>query len=331
MRSISYARATDVADAIATVSSDPGNAYLAGGTTEIDLLRLDVVRPSGLVDINALPLNRVDDLPDGGLRIGALARMSEVAEAPGVVERFPMIAQALVLGASAQLRHMASIGGNLLQRVRCSYFRDVGCPCNKRDPGTGCSAIDGINRGHAILGSSEHCIATHPSDLAVALVALDAVVRVEGPLGDRAIPIDDFFLLPGDTPHLEHPIHHGELIVAVEVPPAPVARRSLYMKIRDRESYEFALASVAVAMRVEGGVIAEARLALGGVATKPWRARRAEQILVGAPARSETFTRAAREELAAAVPRRFNAFKIELAQRAVARALGTALDAGGVA
>ena len=331
MRPVSYARATDVADAIATVSADPDSAFLAGGTTEVDLLRLNVVQPSGLVDINALPLEAIEDLPDGGLRIGALARMSDVAEAPGVVERFPMIAQALVLGASAQLRHMASMGGNLLQRVRCSYFRDTQSACNKREPGTGCSALEGINRGHAILGTSDHCIATHPSDVAVALVALDAVVHTEGPHGERAIPIDEFFLLPGDTPHREHPLEHGELIVAIEVPGLPVARRSLYLKVRDRESYEFALVSVAVALRLEGGVIGDVRLALGGVATKPWRARRAEQILAGAPAEQASFARAAREELAPAVPRRFNAFKVELAQRTIVRALETAVTMGGAA
>jgi xanthine dehydrogenase YagS FAD-binding subunit len=331
MRPISFARATAVADAIATVSADSNLAFLAGGTTAVDLLRLDVLRPSGLVDINALPLTEIEDLDGGGLRIGALARMSDVAEAPGVLERFPMISQALVLGASAQLRNMASIGGNLLQRVRCSYFRDPASPCNKRDPGIGCSALEGVNRGHAILGTSEHCIATHPSDLAVALVALGAVVHTEGPLGSRAIPIDEFFLLPGDTPEREHPIEHGELIVAVEVPAAPVARRSLYLKVRDRESYEFALASVAAALRVEGGVIAEARVALGGVATKPWRARRAERILTGAAATSEIFARAAHAELAPAMPRGLNAFKVELAERTIVRALELLLSTGGAA
>jgi len=328
MRPVSYARATSVADAIATLRSRPDAAYLAGGTTEIDLLRLDVVRPDALVDINALPLSRIEDLPDGGLRIGALAKMSDVAETPGVVERFPMLAQALLLGASAQLRNMATIGGNLLQRVRCSYFRDVASPCNKREPGTGCSALEGVNRGHAILGTSEHCIATHPSDLAVALVALDAIVHTEGPQGRRAFPIDEFFLLPGDTPHLEHPTEHGELIAAVEVPAAPLARRSLYLKVRDRESYEFALASVAAAMEVEGGVIRAARVALGGVATKPWRARRAEQVLAGAPAQRDTYARAAREELERATPRQFNAFKVELAQRAIVRALESLAETG---
>src|SRR4051812_19886613 len=302
MRPLSYARATDVAGAIATVSADRDSAFLAGGTTEIDLLRLNVVQPRLLVDINPLPLNRVEDLPDGGLSIGGLARMSDVAATPGVIERYPMIAQALVLGASAQLRNMASMGGNMMQRVRCSYFRDTQADCNKRDPGSGCAALGGINRGHAILGTSEHCIATHPSDVAVALVALDAVLHTAGPRGERAIPIDDFFLLPGDTPQREHPLEHGELIVAIEVPAAPVARRSLYIKLRDRESYEFALVSVAAALRVDDGVIGEVRLALGGVGTKPWRARLAEQELLGAPAEQASFTRAAWAELAPAVP-----------------------------
>ena len=330
MRPISYSRATDVASAIATASTDPEYAFLAGGTTEVDLLRQNVVQPVGLVDINDLPINEIEDLPDGGLRIGALARMSEVAEAPGVVERFPIIVQALVLGASPQLRHMASMGGNLLQRVRCGYFRDARSACNKRAPGSGCAALEGINRGHAILGTSEHCIATHPSDLAVALMALDAVVHTEGPTGERAIPIDDFFLLPGDTPHLEHPLEHGELIVAIEVPGTPMARRSLYLKVRDRESYEFAMVSVAAALQVDDGVISEVRLALGGVATKPWRARRAEQVLVGGPAEHGSFARAALEEFAPAVPRRFNGFKVELAERAMVRALET-LAIGGAA
>ena len=329
MRPISYARATDVTEAIATVSANSESAFLAGGTTEIDLLRQNVLRPSALVDINALPLDQVEELPGGGLRIGALARMSDVAEAPGVAEQFPLIAQALVLGASPQLRHMATMGGNLLQRVRCSYFRDAVSPCNKRDPGTGCAALDGINRGHAILGTSEHCIATHPSDVAVALVAVDAVVHTEGPAGERAIAIDDFFLLPGDTPHIEHPLEHGELIVAIEVPALPVARRSLYLKVRDRESYEFALASAAVAIGVTDSVITEVRLALGGVGTKPWRARRAEQLMIGEPADRETFVRAAREALAPAVPRQLNAFKVELAQRTIVRALETVMTMGG--
>jgi xanthine dehydrogenase YagS FAD-binding subunit len=276
-----------------------------------------------LVDINDLPLNHVEDLPDGGLRIGALARMSDVAQVAGVVRRFPVISQALLLGASAQLRNMASMGGNLCQRVRCSYFRDVTSPCNKRDPGSGCAALGGFNRGHAILGTSDSCIATHPSDVAVALVAMDAVVQTRGPGGERAIPIDDFFLLPGDTPEREHPLEHGELITAIEVPATPAARRSVYLKFRDRESYEFALVSVAAAVHSQDGTITDVRLALGGVGTKPWRARRAEASLLGQPASEANFAEAARQELATAEPRPLNAFKVELAQRAVIRALAT--------
>jgi xanthine dehydrogenase YagS FAD-binding subunit len=252
--------------------------------------------------------------------------MSDVARAPGVIERFPVISQALVLGASAQLRNMASMGGNLCQRVRCSYFRDPASPCNKRDPGTGCSALDGVNRGHAILGTSDHCIATHPSDVAVPLTALDAVVHTSGPGGERAIGMDGFFLLPGDTPQREHPLEHGELITAIEVPGAPVARRSVYLKFRDRQSYEFALASVAAAVRIEDGAVAEVRLALGGVGTRPWRARRAEAALLGQPAIAASFAEAARQELAAATPHPMNAFKVELAQRAIVRALNTLTD-----
>jgi xanthine dehydrogenase YagS FAD-binding subunit len=326
MRPLTYTRATDADEAISAASADAQSAYLAGGTTEVDLIRLNVRRPTLLVDINALPLVGIDNLPGGGLRIGAMERMSDVAVAPSVTQRFPMIEQALLLGASAQLRNMASMGGNLCQAVRCSYFRDGISPCNKREPASGCSAMDGFNRGHAVLGTSDHCIATHPSDLAVALVALDAVVHTRGPSGQRAIAIDDFFLLPGDTPDKEHPLDHGELIVTIEVPPAPVAKRSIYLKFRDRESYEFALVSVGVAMRVEDGAIAEARLALGGVATKPWRARLAEQSLIGRPPNKETFEAAARAELAAAVPRKYNAFKIELAQRAIVRGLNSVLE-----
>jgi xanthine dehydrogenase YagS FAD-binding subunit len=234
-----------------------------------------------------------------------------------------MISQALLQGASAQLRNMASMGGNLCQRARCSYFRDATSPCNKRDPGSGCAALSGFNRGHAILGTSDKCIATHPSDVAVALVALDAVVHTRGARGERAIPIDDFFLLPGDTPEQEHPLEHGELITAIEIPETPVARQSVYLKFRDRESYEFALVSVAAAVRVADGVVAEVRLALGGVGTKPWRARRAERSLLGQPAQESSFAKAARQELSMATPRPLNSFKVELAQRAIVRALTT--------
>jgi xanthine dehydrogenase YagS FAD-binding subunit len=321
MRPLSYVRAADAADAVATVSADPASAFLAGGTTEIDLIRAGVARPDRLVDINRLPFAEVEDLPDGGLRIGALARMSDVARTPAVIERYPGISQALLLGASEQLRNMASMGGNLCQRVRCAYLRDGVSPCNKRDPGSGCSALDGINRGHAILGTSEHCIATHPSDVAVALVAFDAVVHTLGPNGERTIAIDDFYLFPGDTPAIEHPLEHGELIVAIEVPAVPAARRSLYLKFRDRQSYEFALVSIAAAVDVQDGVLADVRLALGGVGTKPWRARYAEAQLAGAPATAEVFAHAAAVELSRATVREHNAFKVELAQRAIVRAL----------
>src|ERR1700756_1780057 len=289
MRPLSYARATDVDGAIAAVARRGDGAFLAGGTTEVDLLRQNVLRPALLVDINDLPLNQIEDLPGGGLRIGALARMSDVARAPGVRDRFPVISQALLLGASAQLRNMASMGGNLCQRVRCSYFRDTTSPCNKRDPGSGCSALDGFNRGHAILGTSDKCIATHPSDVAVTLVALDAVVHTRRPAGERAIGIDDFFLPPGDTPEREHPLEHGELITAIEVPGWPAARRSVYLKFRDRQSYEFALVSVAAAVYVADGTIAEVRLGLGGGGTQPRRAPRAEASLLGQPAIGASF------------------------------------------
>jgi xanthine dehydrogenase YagS FAD-binding subunit len=323
VRPLSYARAADAGAAIALVARHPEGTFLAGGTTEVDLTRQDVLRPELLVDINDLPLADVAHLPDGGLSIGALARMSDVARAEGVIARFPVISQALLLGASAQLRNMASMGGNLCQRERCGYFRDPPWPCNKREPGSGCAALDGFHRGHAILGTSDKCIATHPSDVAVALAALDAVVLTRGPSGERAIGIDDFFLLPGDTPEREHPLEHGELITAIEVPAAPVARRSVYLKFRDRQSYEFALASVAAAIRVENGTVAEVRLALGGVATKPWRARHAEASLLGQPATEASFAAAARLELVQAAPRQQNAFKVELAQRAIVRALNT--------
>lgn len=333
MRPISYSRAPDTATAVAVVSADPTSDFLAGGTTEIDLLRQNVLQPRRLVDINDLPLTGVETTPQGGLRIGALARMSEVAAAPAVRERFPMICQALELGASPQLRHMASMGGNLLQRVRCSYYRDAQSPCNKREPGTGCSAIDGFSRSHAVLGTSEHCIATHPSDVAVALTALDARVHTVGRDGERSYAVDDFFLLPGDSPHREHPMEHGALITAIEVPPTPVARHSLYLKVRDRESYEFALASVAAAVSVVDGTIADVRVALGGVATKPWRARRVEDFLVGAAIGRDGFRHAARAELVEARPTPMNAFKVELAQRAIVRALETltGLDGGSPA
>jgi len=324
MRPLTYTRAATIEDAVALVAADPATAFLAGGTTEVDLIRAGVSRADHLVDINALPLAGVEATADGGLRIGALARMSDVARAPAVAERFPAISRALVLGASEQLRNMASLGGNLRQRTRCAYLRDGVSPCNKRAPGSGCAALEGFNRGHAILGTSDHCIATHPSDVAVALVAFDAVVETHGPAGGRRIAIDDFFLEPGTTPDIEHPLAHGELIVAIDVPPAPIARRSIYLKFRDRQSYEFALVSVAVALEVREGVVAGVRLALGGVGTRPWRARRAEAALLGQPADAIAFRRAAQAELEHAAPREHNGFKVELAKRALIRGLAEA-------
>jgi xanthine dehydrogenase YagS FAD-binding subunit len=328
MRPLSYVRPRTVDEAIATVAGNPSSAFLAGGTTEVDLIRLNVTKPDVLVDINALPLADVTLAPDGGLRIGALSRMSDVARHPDVMDRYPGMSQALLLGASEQLRNMASMGGNMCQRTRCAYFRDGISACNKRSPGTGCSALDGINRGHAILGTSEHCIALHPSDVAVALIALDAVVRTLGPEGTRSIPIDDFFLLPGDTPHVEHPLAQGELITQIDVPGLPLARTSQYHKFRDRQSYEFALTSVFAAIEVSGGTVAAVRLALGGVGTKPWRARIAEQALVGGPATADAFAAAAAAELRPAVTRPMNAFKVELAERTIVRGLMTAMDGG---
>jgi xanthine dehydrogenase YagS FAD-binding subunit len=320
MRPITYSRAADVDDALA-LAAHPASAFLAGGTNEVDLIRAGISPSAHLVDINDLPLTGVEDRADGGLNIGALARMSDVARTPSVAHRYPAISRALLLSASEQLRNMASMGGNLRQRTRCGYLRDGISPCNKREPGSGCAALEGLNRGHAVLGTSERCIATHPSDVAVALVAFDAVVRTLGSRGERALPIDDFFLLPGDTPEVEHPIGPGELILGIEVPGAPIARRSTYLKFRDRQSYEFALVSVAAAIAVHDGIVAEVRLALGGVGTKPWRARRAEAELVGGPADEAAFRRAAAAELEAAVVRKHNAFKVELAQRAIVRGL----------
>ncbi len=326
MRPLTYSRATDTDDALALAAAHPTSAFLAGGTTEVDLIRAGVSHSEHLIDINDLPLTAVEDRPDGGLHIGALARMNDVARTPSVVRRYPAISRALLLGASEQLRNMASMGGNLRQRTRCAYLRDGVSPCNKREAGSGCAALNGLNRGHAILGTSEHCIATHPSDVAVALAAFDAVIRIVGVDGERSLPIDEFFLLPGDTPEVEHPIGPGELIVGIDVPGVPLAERSIYLKFRDRQSYEFALVSVAAAIEVDDGVVSAVRLALGGVGTKPWRARRAEAVLLGTPANEASFRRAAAAELEDAVVREHNAFKVEFAQRAVVRGLTHSLN-----
>jgi len=281
-----------------------------------------------LVDINALPLAKIESLPNGGIRIGAMARNSDVAHHDMVRSRYLVLSEALLSGASPQLRNMATVGGNIMQRTRCYYFRDLTFACNKRAPGSGCPAIDGFNRIHAILGASEKCIATHPSDMNVALVALDAVIRVQGPKGDRTIPFEQFHLEPGNTPERETVLEPGELITAVDLPASSFAARSHYLKVRDRASYEFALASVAVALEMNGGTIGAARLAVGGVATRPWRAHGVEKILAGQQPSEALFARAARASVEGAKPRGDNAFKVELLQRAVTKALRTVTNTG---
>lgn len=325
MINFEFTHALSVDDALGAAAVR-SSKFVAGGTTLIDLMKLDVERPARLVDINALggvdsALAAVTDLPNGGLRLGALARMSDVAWDARVRERFPVVSQSLLLAASGQLRNMATMGGNILQRTRCPYFRDTAMACNKREPGTGCSALTGITRTHAILGTSDKCIATHPSDFAVALVALDATVRVRGTAGDRTIPIADFHLLPGQHPERENALAPGELITAIELPALPFARHSLYLKVRDRASYAFALASAAVAVDVQGGMIRAARIALGGVGTKPWRSKAAEHVLIGRSPTSALFRSAAAAALQGATPRKDNAFKVRLAQSALERAL----------
>ena len=295
--------------------------YLAGGTTLIDLMKLRVETPPALVDITPLPLGDISELENGGVRVGAMVRNSDMARHDLIRNRYPLLSQAILSGASPQLRNMATTSGNLLQRTRCCYFRDRTLPCNKRDPGSGCGAIDGENRIHAVLGGSQHCIATHPSDMCVALAALDATVRVRGPQGERAIRFADFHRLPGDQPDREHDLARDELILSVDVPPLPFAVRSTYLKVRDRASYAFALASAAVALDVHDGVIRQARVALGGVATKPWRAHEAEIALMGQRPGLDVFRSAADAALRGAVARRHNAFKIELAKRTLVRAL----------
>jgi xanthine dehydrogenase YagS FAD-binding subunit len=319
-----YVRATDVDAAVAAVSADPAAAYLAGGTTQLDLMLKDgVVWADRLVDITRLPLGGVTR-GDGAIRVGALTTMEELAADPTVVERLPVVREALLAGASTQLRNMATIGGNLLQRTRCRYFRDpTVAACNKRQPGSGCAAVSGAARMHAILGASEHCIALHASDLCVALVALDAVVHTQGPGAARSIPLTEFYRIPGATPDVENVLEHGELITAVEVPLLPAGARSGYLKVRDRVSYEFALTSAAVALTIQSGVIAEARVGLGGVGTVPWRAWAAEEVLRGAPAQLETFRAAAEAALEGAWTVPGTAFKVELGKRTLVRALET--------
>ena len=328
MRPFSYSRAVAIDDALAALR-DPSTKLLAGGTNLLDLMKGDVEHPAALVDITRLPLADVAELPGGGLRIGALVRNSDAANHPLVRSRYPLLSQAFVAGASPQLRNMATVGGNLLQRTRCHYFYDVAYrECNKRAPGTGCAAREGHNRQHAILGASEQCVATHPSDMAVALAALDAVVQVRGPNGGRSIPLADFHRLPGDTPERDTNLARDELIVAVDLPPSPFAGHAHYLKVRDRASYAFALVSVAAALDLDAGRVRNVRIALGGVAHKPWRALEAERRLVGNPLATDAIVAAGAAAVAGARPLAENAFKVTLAERAVVQALRTA---GGLA
>jgi xanthine dehydrogenase YagS FAD-binding subunit len=319
-----YARANDVADAVRLIAGDANAKFVAGGTNLIDLMKVDVERPTKVIDITRLPLKQVERTSEGGLRIGALVRNTDLAYHPQLESNYPVLASAIMAGASQQLRNMASTGGNLLQRTRCAYFYDTATPCNKRQPGSGCSAIEGLNRMHAILGTSEACIAAHPSDMCVALVVLDAKVHVTGASGDRTIAFADFHRLPGNTPERDTNLNPGEIITAVELPAKGFAKNYTYLKIRDRLSYAFALVSVAVGLELEGDTIREGRFALGSVAHKPWRDPQAEAALRGQPANAETFARAADVVLRDARGFGHNTFKLDLARRCIVRALAQA-------
>jgi xanthine dehydrogenase YagS FAD-binding subunit len=321
MINFEYSRARDVADAVRQIAADPHAKFIAGGTNLIDLMKYDVERPARLIDISRLPLTTVEETASGGIRIGALVPNSDLSYHPLIEQRYPILASAIRAGASQQLRNMASTGGNLLQRTRCSYFYDVATPCNKREPGSGCSAIDGHNRMHAILGTSEACIATHPSDMCVALAALEANVHVAGPAGERVLAFADFHRLPGETPQRDANLEANEIVTAIELPARGFAKNYTYIKIRDRLSYAFALVSVAAALEMDGDSIKEARLALGGVAHKPWREKPAEAALRGEPATPASFNSAADALLRGAKGYGHNDFKIELARRAIVRAL----------
>jgi xanthine dehydrogenase YagS FAD-binding subunit len=319
LRPFRYERAANAAEAVALLASDEEAMFLGGGTNLVDLMRLGVETPGLLVDVSRLSLDAIEETDEGGLLIGAAVRNSDLAAHERVCDRYPALAEGVLAGASGQLRNLATVGGNLLQRTRCAYFQDVTKPCNKREPGSGCPAREGEHRNLAVLGWSEQCVATHPSDMAVALDALDAEVRVEGPTGRRAIPLDDFHRLPGDEPSRDTVLERGELITAVALPP-PIGR-SRYRKVRDRASFAFAIVSVAAQLALDGEAVADVRLALGGVAHKPWRARTAEDALRGAPATAESFARAADAELAQARPLRDNGYKLVLARNAIVRSL----------
>jgi xanthine dehydrogenase YagS FAD-binding subunit len=327
MNEFRFNRATTLAQAVqagsksSTAQLGATVRFVAGGTNLVDLMKLQVEHPEQVVDINSLPLNKVERVSGGGLRIGALVRNSDLAHDPNVVRDYTVLSQALLSGASPQLRNMATTGGNLLQRTRCVYFRDIAHECNKRNPGSGCAAMEGHNRMLAILGTSDTCIATNPSDMNVALTALEATVQIQGVKGQRTVPISEFFLLPGSTPNRETVLEPGDLITSVTLPAPSPDTRSVYLKLRDREAYEFALASAAVVATVDGGTLRRVRVALGGVGTKPWRSTEAEQALEGKPVGSATFRAAAEAALRDAKPRSGNAFKVELSKRCLVRAL----------
>ena len=327
MKEFTFERLARATDAAGAVAARPGAMFLAGGTTLVDLMKIDVLTPDTVIDVRRLGLSSID-VSNEEIAIGATVTNSQLAWHPLVRDRYPVLAEAILSGATTQLRNMATVAGNILQRTRCPYFRDVHASCNRRQPGSGCDALDGFNRGHAVLGVSEHCIATHPSDMCVAMAVLDADVHTVRPDGTtRSIPFGDFHLAPGDTPYVEVALKHGELITHIVISNLPAARRSHYLKVRDRASYEFALASAAVVLDLEGDTIRAARLGLGGIATTPWRATKAEQSLTGRKASDATFRDAAEIALTGAVTREHNHFKIELAKRTIVRAFATARDA----
>jgi xanthine dehydrogenase YagS FAD-binding subunit len=329
MNPFEYQRTDQPQAAIDAVARSKQAKFLAGGTNLVDLMKNGVETPARLVDINRLPLATIEQLPDGSLRLGALARNSDTANHPLVRQHYPLLSQAILSGASPQLRNLATDGGNLLQRTRCFYFMDTGFPqCNKRSPGSGCGALEGVNRIHAILGASDQCIATHPSDMCVALAALEAKIRVRGPKGERVIPMADFHRLPGNTPQIDTNLQADELVMSIDLPPSPYAAHSHYLKVRDRASYEFALVSVAAALDLQNGLIKTGCVALGGVAHKPWRSEKAEAMLAGQAPAAPLFEKVAAELTMGAQPRKDNAFKVEMARRAIVRALSVA---GGVA
>jgi xanthine dehydrogenase YagS FAD-binding subunit len=326
MNSFTLTQAAAVDEAVSDFASHDGAAYLGGGTNLIDLMKENVSRPSHLTSLGHLPLSQIQSLPDGGLRLGALATNADTAWHPEVEKRYPLLSQTILAGATPQLRNMATNGGNLLQRTRCYYFYDLATPCNKREPGSGCSAINGQNRVCGVLGTSESCIATHPSDMCVALAALEAVVRVQGPSGERTIKFDDFHRLPGDKPELDNTLQPGELITAIDLPAEGYAKHFTYLKLRDRASYAFALVSVAVGLEMDGNTIKKARFALGGVAHKPWRDQEAEKMLEGQTASPDLFRQVAAKVFESAKGYGVNSFKIELGRRAIVRALKQATE-----